>query len=217
MDLDLGDTRLIIAEARKRGVLRNQLAYMLATAKWETAHTMKPVREAFFLKAKYGWSEERLNQWRAKNLSRYYPWDARGYVGLTWQRNYIRAGKRLDVDLTTDPDRAMDPQYAVPILIVGCMEGWFTGKKIPDYITLRKSDFVGAREVVNRRDRAHEIAAIARKYDAALLAEGYGVDAPLPPAVEPIAHDDPMEQPGGMVARIIAAIVQMLRAMAGGK
>jgi len=187
MDLNLGDTQLIIAECERRGVLRNQAAYILATAKWETAHTMKPVVEAYWL------SEE----WRSKNL-RYYPWHGRGYVQLTWERNYLRAGKALDVDLITDPDRAKDPKYAVPILVVGSMEGWFTGKKIPDYITAQKSDFVGARRVINGTDKAQQIADLARDYDEALEAAGYGKGPIAPPATE---------VPSGGLAAIILAIV----------
>lgn len=173
VDLTLGDTALIVREAEKRGVLRNQLAYILATAKWETAHTMKPVVEAYWL------SEE----WRARNL-RYYPWHGRGYVQLTWQSNYLRAGQSLDVDLISDPDKALEPAIAAQILVVGCMDGWFTGKAIPDYITLDRSDFVGARRVVNGTDKASEIAAIARDYDAALKAAGYG-EAPSTPVAAP--------------------------------
>jgi hypothetical protein len=194
MNLDLGDTRLIIAKAKTRGVLRNQLAYMLATAKWETAHTMRPVREAYWL------SED----WRRKNL-RYWPWYGRGYVQLTWEDNYKRAGNELGLDLTTDPDVVMEPGIAAEILVAGAMAGWFTGAAIPDYITLQKSDFVNARRVINRMDKAQEIAALARDYDAALKAEGYG-EAP----VEPPRADwtpTPAEQPQGIWAALVSAIL----------
>lgn len=177
IDLDLGHTRLIIREADRAGVLRNQLAYILATAFWETNRTMRPVVEAYWLS----------EAWRKANL-RYYPWHGRGFVQLTWQGNYVRAGQELDVDLITDPDEALNPEIAARILVCGSMEGWFTGKCVPDYITLRKSDYIGARRVINGTDKAAEIAAIAKDYDAALLASGYGVTAPLdhvaPPAPE---------------------------------
>lgn len=45
MNLNIGDTQLIIAEAAKRGLLRNQLAYVLATAYHETGGKMKPIAE----------------------------------------------------------------------------------------------------------------------------------------------------------------------------
>ena len=43
MNLDLGDTRLLIEACKTHGLLRNQAAYVLATAYHETAHTMKPL------------------------------------------------------------------------------------------------------------------------------------------------------------------------------
>lgn len=166
VNLNLGDTRLIIAEAQRQGLLRNQLAYVLATAKWETAHTLKPIREMggeAYLKKKA-----------------YYPYVGMGYVQLTWKVNYEKAGKALGVDFVSNPKLLLEPKYAAPILVTGMREGWFTGKKLSDYITLQKSDFVGARRIVNGTDRASEIAAIAREYDAALKAEGYGVDPVKP-------------------------------------
>ena len=171
MNLDLGDTRLIIATGKRNNLLRNQLAYVLATAFWETAHTMKPVKEAFYLEGRIS----NLDTWRKKNL-RYYPWYGRGYVQLTWERNYRKAGGILGADLTTDPDVVMQPSIAAEILVRGSMGGWFTGKGLEHYITLKKSDFVGARRIINGTDKAQEIAQIARDYDYALLDMGYGVD-----------------------------------------
>ena len=168
MNLDLGDTRRIIEECRNRGLLRNQAAYVLATAYWETARTMKTVVEAFWLS----------EAWRKANL-RYYPWHGRGYVQLTWRANYIKAGNALGVDLTKDPDAALRPDVAVPVLVVGMRDGWFTGKKLAEYITLRRSDYFNARRIVNGMDKASEISILAKDYDAALLAECYGVSQPL--------------------------------------
>lgn len=164
-DIDLGDTRLIIATCVRHGLLRNQAAYVLATAYWETARTMKPVREAFWLP----------ENWRKKNL-RYYPWYGRGYVQLTWESNYAKAGAKIGVDLIEDPNRALEPKHAAEILVLGMKEGWFTGKRLGQYVTLQASNFVGARRVVNGTDKAQAIAEIARDYDEALKEEGYGVD-----------------------------------------
>jgi hypothetical protein len=183
MNMNLGDTRLLIEAGRKHGLLRNQMAYVLATAFHETAHTMKPVRE-------YG-SEKYL---RSK---KYYPHVGMGYVQLTWLVNYKKASDYFGVDFVDNPKLLLKPEYAAPILIIGMQEGWFTGKKLSDYITLQKSDFPNARRIINVMDKADLIAGYAREYDKLLLAEGYGVEqvieapandvVPVPIDLEPMA------------------------------
>ena len=186
-----GDTRLLIEAGRERGLLRNQMAYVLATTYHETAHTMKPVRE-------YG-GEAYLKK------KKYYPHVGMGYVQLTWENNYERAARELCqkaselmcVDFVNNPKLLLKPEYAALILIIGMLEGWFTGKKLSDYITLQKSDFRNARRIVNGMDKADLIAGYARDYDKLLLAEGYGVDqvieapandiVPVPVETEPVA------------------------------
>lgn len=178
MDLNLGDTQMIIAHARTMGVLRNQLAYLLASAYWETNRTMQPVEEAYYLANRV----RDLDAWRRKNL-RYYPWHGRGYVQTTWERNYRRLKQATGVDVISDPSLAMRPDVAAIALVNGTMEGWWTGKKISDYITLTRSDYVGARRTINGTDEAHAIAELARSYEAALLSEGYGVDQKPAPVI----------------------------------
>lgn len=175
-NFDLGDTRLLIAAADKKAMLRNQLAYLLATVYWETDGTMKPIREgggSAYLKGK-----------------KYFPYIGRGYVQVTWSRNYKKAAKSLGLDEQTfikNPDGLLDPKYAVPICINGMLEGWFTSKRLSDYITLTKSDFEGARFIINGTDKAKEIAAIAQTYDAALLHAAYGVGGITSQAAIPVA------------------------------
>jgi hypothetical protein len=197
MNLELGDTRLIIDECKSYGCLRNQAAYILATAYWETARTMKPVVEAYWLSEK----------WRKHNL-RYYPWHGRGYVQLTWEANYKKAAAQLGLPFDQDPELALQSGPAAKILVKGSMEGWFTGKKIGDYITLSKSDFHNARRVINGRDKAGEIARIAKQYDQALKSEGYGEEEKSPqPEPAPIIHKslaESKEMIGGVTGLVTA-------------
>lgn len=137
--------------------LNTQVAYVLATAQWETNQTFEPVREAYWL------SED----WRKQNL-RYYPFYGRGYVQLTWKNNYEKYSHLLDVDMVADPDIAMQPEIAVFILVHGFKTGTFTGRKISDYIDASKSNFIAARRCINGTDRAHEIADLAGKFLAEL-------------------------------------------------
>ena len=160
-NLTHGDTQEIISACKKHGLLRNQAAYVLATAYWETAASMKPVRE-------YG-GEKYLKS------KKYYPYVGMGYVQLTWRTNYERASKELGVDFVANPKWLLKPEYAAEILVLGSKEGWFTGKGLSDYMTLSRSDYVGARRIINGTDKAQAIADIAKEYDKLLLADGYGV------------------------------------------
>jgi hypothetical protein len=178
MNLTLGDTQLIVKEALERGLLRNQLAYILATAYHETAHTMKPIRE-------YG-GETYLKK------KSYYPYVGMGYVQLTWKHNYEKASKKLGVDFVANPKLLLTPVYAAPILVLGMLEGWFTGKKLSGYVTLQKSDFVGARRIVNGTDKDSLIAEYAKRYDELLKTAQYGTEKPVEsvPTV-PVVDDTP--------------------------
>lgn len=193
MNLDLGDSRLIIETCKRQGLLRNQTAYCLATVFHETAHTMKPVRE-------YG-GEKYLKS------KAYYPYVGMGYVQLTWEANYKLASQKLGVDFIKSPRLLLQPQYAAPICVIGMKEGWFTKKKLSDYITLSKSDFRGARRIINGTDKAAMIASYAEEYDKLLKADGYGeetvkptpkpkpIPAPQPVPPKPPIPDDPGVEP----------------------
>jgi hypothetical protein len=162
MNLTTGYTDLILDKCRSAGLLRNQAAYVLATAWHESGHSMKPVREMggeTYLRSKA-----------------YYPYVGMGFVQLTWKRNYEFASKKLGVDFVAEPRLLLEPKHAGDILVRGMKDGWFTGKRLADYITLQASRFVGARRIINGTDRAGLIAGYAVDYDKQLKAAGYGVE-----------------------------------------
>jgi len=211
MNMDLGDTRLIIETCRKYGLLRNQAAYVLATAYHETAHTMEPVRETLattdtqaIARLDRAWDRGQL-PWVSKPYWKD-GWFGRGYVQLTHKANYERAGRELGADLVSDPARVMEPQIAADILVRGSLDGWFTGRKLADYITLNASDYVGARRIINGTDRARAIAEHARDYEAALLAEGYGVEKPAPVVNERRDGTAPRKSPAQSSTNQAAAV-----------
>jgi len=107
------------------------------------------------------WKDE---EWRRRNLSRYYPYYGRGFIQLTWLDNYRKYSKITGVDLVSDPDRALEPKIALFILWHGFKHGTFTGKKLADYINDQETDFVHARRCINGLDRAEEIAQLAENY-----------------------------------------------------
>jgi putative chitinase len=192
-DPDLTDTR--------------HASYMLATVAWETARTFEPIDErggdAYFNK-RYGPQTrvgKRLGNMVAGDGARYH---GRGYVQLTGRANYERAGRQLDADLVGRPELAKDPGAAYRIMSEGMRAGWFTGKKLTDYIAGAKVDYRNARRIINGLDRADEIAELARDFEAALRA-GYEppavvVLAEVPPPVETLAVEAVAPEPPAPVA-----------------
>lgn len=149
-----GTIAAIRAECKRLGLpLPQQQAYVLATVEWETNRTFKPVREAYWM----------TEGWRKANL-RYYPYYGRGFPQLTWKRNYEHYSKKLGIDLVNNPDLALEPQHSTFIMVDGFKTGFFTGKKLEDYVRAGKTDYFNARRCINGLDRAREIAALVPKY-----------------------------------------------------
>ncbi|PAP93980.1 hypothetical protein [Mesorhizobium wenxiniae] len=197
MDLKHPSARLIVAECKAEGLLRNQCAYVLGTA-WHETGAFKYMREIWGPTAAQRKYEGR------KDLGNTIAGDGRkfmgrGFVQITGRRNYTDWSKRLGLDLLKEPQLAERPEIAVKILVKGSKLGTFTGKKLADYITLSKSDFIGARRIINGTDKAALIAGYAQKFDDLLLLEGYGVakpiTAPKPPLVAPVPPEYPERNP----------------------
>lgn len=146
-------------------------AYIFATVYHETAKTFLPIAE-------YGKGKGR-KYGRPVNGKKYY---GRGYVQLTWDYNYKKATEELrkqrpdlvtqfetrtniKFDLLAQPEQAMDHEIATYVLVLGSLQGWFTGKKLADYISTTEKDYINARRVINGTDRAKQIAKIAEKFE----------------------------------------------------
>lgn len=145
------------------------LAYMLATTFHETARTMQPIAEIGGKRARYA------------------PFYGRGFVQLTWDYNYRKASTSVGVDLVKNPDRAMELPIATKILFDGMIEGWFTVKRLSDYINKGFCDYKDARKVINGLDRAVTIAGYAVQFERALTAAA---------TLQPATHDTPIIDPG---------------------
>ncbi len=145
----------IIAAAREITDDRH-LAYILATAFHETGGKMQPVREGF---AKTDAGARRAVAGRRyaveKNGHVYY---GRGLPQLTWERNYIRMGLVLGVDMKNNPDLMLDPDLSARALVLGMTDGMFTTKRLSDYFNATTDDPEGARRIVNGTDKASLIA-----------------------------------------------------------
>lgn len=180
-------------------------AYMLATAKHETADTMQPITEyggrKYFDKYDTGKLAKALGNTPDKDGDGYL-YRGRGYVQITGRANYDKAGDKLGIDLIGNPDAALNPTVAARILVRGCSEVWFTGKKLSDYLP---DDFRNSRRVVNGMDRADLIAGYAIEFGKALAA-GQVKETPK------IEHDAPvMLTKPSILQQIIAAIMAILK------
>lgn len=144
-------------EKWSEGKDRRWLAYMLATTKHETAHTMKPIEE-------YGKGAGRAYG-VAVNGHVYY---GRGFVQLTWAVNYAKMAALTGVDLVNHPELALDPKIAALIMFEGMRGGMFTGVGLPRYFSATADDPVNARRIINGTDKAEEIADIHRAFLEAL-------------------------------------------------
>ena len=155
------------------------VAYMLATAWHETGmvirksvqgksvrvfeHTMQPVEEMGKGKGrKYGSRIDIDGSIYHSSLPIYY---GRGYVQLTWLRNYVLMKARLGIDFVNYPELALVPANAADIMIVGMLEGSFTSRSLSKYLNYGLYfEFVEARRVINGVDKKHEIAEYAVKF-----------------------------------------------------
>lgn len=145
-----------------------QIAYCLATFKWETAHTLRPIDEmgsAKYFNTRYG-PQTKVG----KMLGNSQPGDGalfhgRGYVQLTGRTNYAKAKALTGVDLLKEPDQAKSPALAYQIAVQGMIGGWFTGKKLSQFFKAdAPPDAENARTIINGHDKAQTIADIARRF-----------------------------------------------------
>jgi putative chitinase len=164
----------------------------LATTYHETAYTFLPIHEyggrKYFIQ-RYGGQTP-----LGKRLGNDTPEEGAIYAGegdvqLTGEANYERAETELRkqypeviadferrtgrvFDLTVgdqpgdekDPENAGDPIIAYCIMSAGMRQGWFTGKKLSDYISDKGCDFLNARRIINGLDKATTIESYANRF-----------------------------------------------------
>ena len=201
----------VLGYAEERGTPTNDLAYILATAWWETGQTMQPVREAFWLS----------ESWRKKNL-RYYPYYGRGLVQTTWIANYTTMSKVVGVDLVDKPDLLLKWEYALPALFVGMEKGLYTSKKLDSYIDDKDEsdsedlrEYTNARRIVNGTDKAATIGKLALTFERALRSGGYKPSPETTKSPKPLPKDVKPPLPTPSVTTGDTAVVVATGAAAG--
>jgi putative chitinase len=137
-----------------------KVAYVLGTC-WHESR-FKPIQE---IRAKPG-----SPIWKMQN--RYWPsgFFGRGFVQLTWRRNYAKFSELVGVDLVKEPDKALDILIGAKILVVGMAKGMFTGVSLKTFFNETKEDWFNARKIVNGTFHADKVANAALKILPVLLA-----------------------------------------------
>lgn len=152
------------------------LAYILATVYHETACTMQPVEEYGRGKGKDYSKKLKMGGGPGKRIPYSTPdklYYGRGLVQITWYENYEKLGMLLGVDLLIYPELACRMDVAVQILFEGMLtaqssRGDFTGKHLEQFFNPSTEDWVGARRIINGKDKAELIAIHAKRFYAAL-------------------------------------------------
>lgn len=145
-------------------------AYILATDIHETAGTMRPIAE-------YGKGAGKPYGQPGRNGGQR-PY-GRGDVQLTHDDNYERADAELGLNggLIANYELALDPEISARIIVRGMTAGWFTKKRLADYLpatgAATRDQFKSARRIVNGTDKADLIAGYAVNLQSALQAGGW--------------------------------------------
>ena len=201
----------VLTEAAAAGAGLRETAYMLATARWEPGEDMVPKEESLFytsaarirtvwpsrfpteasaapfVKNPRGLANKVYNGRLGNRMGSDDGWifRGRGLAHPTGRDNYGRAGAKLDLPLLEKPELALDLKIAARILVVGMIEGWFTG--VTSAEAARTPGYEDDRRIINGTDKAAVIAAIAVQFEAALAAAGGWGSAE--PAAAPLAAD----------------------------
>lgn len=191
------------------------LAYNLATAYHETAHTMQPIMErgsrSYFNKYNAGTRLGRV-------LGNTEPGDGyrfrgAGHVQNTGRRNARKATEELNkafnlgIDLEKNPEKRLDPFISAHSLFLGNLQGWWTGKGLMKYLDEDDidefADYQRARYVVNGKDKRTLIAQYAVRFENALRMAGYkaGGDVSIPNPLPQVPEDEPVLFGGGSVIK----------------
>ncbi len=213
---NVAGTEFLLGKIEAAAIPVNYVADMLASTWWETGQRMQPIDEygsdAYF-NARYG-PQTKVG----KVLGNTQPGDGarfhgRGYQQDTGRRNYQFAKDKLGIDFVGHPELMKVPENAWLVMYHGMMEGWFTGRKLSDYIDLIDEpdsedfkEYVAARKVINGTDKAETIANLALIFEHGLKDAGYAPGAPAQPVPPLPAPPQPPAPPTPPVTPPVAPV-----------
>ena len=136
-----------------------QVAYMLATVKHETADTFQPIEE----RGGYNYFRYLIGKLGIRTLAEANKYKGRGYIQITGLKNYEKFSLIMNIDFVSVPSLVIIKENAYNIMKYGFVNGTFTGKKLTDYIDGDKLDYFNARRIINGTDKASLIQDYAEK------------------------------------------------------
>ena len=157
--------RLLIGECESNHITDlRQIAYLLATV-WHESR-FQPIRE---IRAKRG-----TKLYLIQNRYWFTGYYGRGFVQITWKKNYAKFSSLVGVDLAKFPDKALEIEIAAKIAVIGMKFGMFTGVSLSTYFVedVQYEDvlkqYFNARRIINGLDQAAKIALAAQKIEGVL-------------------------------------------------
>jgi Ricin-type beta-trefoil lectin domain len=149
--LQLGVTAeesFLIQKAKDNGITdKNQVAYILGTAYYETASLTTLVEGGD--RDYFNYLEGRLDLGNTLPGDGY-KYRGRGYTMLTGKANYQSFKDITGYDIINNPDILIsDENLSAFIIVSGMKNGNFRGVKLNDYVTPTNQDYYNARNIVN--------------------------------------------------------------------
>jgi predicted chitinase len=223
----IGTEAIVDAAINHRIVEPHHVANMLAETYHETGGYMFPIKETVYASHKDKNPSDatviaRLNKaWAAGQLSwvktPYWKdgWFGRGQIQLTHEKNYLKAGTAIGVDLVKNPDKMLDPKVSAEVVVIGMRDGLFTGKKLSDYnfpSALAADVDENPRRIINGKDGTDgDVAKYHKVFYDALIKAGYSLPdvPPVTKPVEPVEPPTPVRTRSVVIAEIEALLAEL--------
>lgn len=232
----IGAESIVDAAMKYRIIDPHHVANMLADTYHETGGYMSPIKETVYASHKDKNPSDktviaRLDKaYKAGQLpwvkTPYWKdgWFGRGQIQLTHEKNYLKAGTAIGVNLVANRDLMLDPKISAEVTVVGMRDGLFTGKKLSDYnfpSALSAPVDKNPRRIINGEDGTDAaVASYHKVFYNALIKAGYSLpDTPVvaPPTVpspEPISPPTPVRTRSVVIAEI-EALLSELKSLGG--
>ena len=162
---------LFLDENEQRSLTTRQFAYILATVHHETGFRWQPVEEIGKGSTKpYG---KRIKHDGSRYTDTKNVFFGRGYIQATWYEVYqkltLEAKKQgKDWDFIKNPELLLQSEPSAWSAFEGMQNGYYTGRKLSDYINPTRREYFNARKIINGKDCAGKILIYAELFESAL-------------------------------------------------